>query len=282
MKMGIDPVTHKPKLHDAIGSKDATNISHMAQWESARLEAEARLVKESKLVTPTTITTTTTPLHNHHQQLGSSSFTAAQPQLMMINNNKPASSSAPLSLPCLDVLKAWQVSWTKSRIENSNSNNNVLSSVVTVDDLESPTSTLHFPDNNISNNNKYSLFPLHSAVVGMGALGPGLTCGSSDSMDLQEMSYGCTDGSAWFADSFRSGGAVGNDDRSVVVMEGQLEDMFVNYGGNSMVAAGESSDNGGDGSSCVGGGGSFELENKHYWDSILNLVNASSSGSPVF
>lgn len=274
--MGIDPVTHKPKLHDAIGSKDAANISHMAQWESARLEAESRLVKESKLVTPTTIAAAATPLQNHHHQLGSSSFTAAQPQLMMINNNKPA------SLPCLDVLKAWQVSWTKSRIENSNSNNNVLSSVMAVDDLESPTSTLHFPDNNIRNNNKYSQFPLHGAVVGIGALGPGLTCVSSDSMDLQEMSYGCTDGSAWFADSFRSGGAAGNDDQSVVVMEGQLEDMFVNYGGNSMVPPGESSDNGGDGSSCVGGGGSFELENKHYWDSILNLVNASSSGSPAF
>ncbi|CAI0388417.1 unnamed protein product [Linum tenue] len=57
-KMGIDPVTHKPK-NDALlttqagsnysSSKSAANLSHMAQWESARLEAEARLVRQSKL-----------------------------------------------------------------------------------------------------------------------------------------------------------------------------------------------------------------------------------------
>ncbi|CAI0454087.1 unnamed protein product [Linum tenue] len=57
-KMGIDPVTHKPK-NDALlttqagsdysNSKSAANLSHMAQWESARLEAEARLVRQSKL-----------------------------------------------------------------------------------------------------------------------------------------------------------------------------------------------------------------------------------------
>ncbi|KAK8519344.1 hypothetical protein V6N13_133268 [Hibiscus sabdariffa] len=54
-KMGIDPITHKPKSDallsgtDAHRSKNAANLSHMAQWESARLEAEARLVRESKL-----------------------------------------------------------------------------------------------------------------------------------------------------------------------------------------------------------------------------------------
>ncbi|KAK6155075.1 hypothetical protein DH2020_009323 [Rehmannia glutinosa] len=52
-KMGIDPVTHKPK-NDALlssdgQSKNAANLSHMAQWESARLEAEARLARQSKL-----------------------------------------------------------------------------------------------------------------------------------------------------------------------------------------------------------------------------------------
>jgi myb proto-oncogene protein len=47
-KMGIDPVTHK--LKSDAHCKDAANLSHMAQWESARLEAEARLVRESQLV----------------------------------------------------------------------------------------------------------------------------------------------------------------------------------------------------------------------------------------
>ncbi|TYJ00443.1 hypothetical protein E1A91_A13G086300v1 [Gossypium mustelinum] len=52
-KMGIDPVTQKPKTN-ALGSatgnpKDAATLSHMAQWESARLEAEARLSPTSTL-----------------------------------------------------------------------------------------------------------------------------------------------------------------------------------------------------------------------------------------
>ncbi|KAF8049774.1 hypothetical protein N665_2118s0004 [Sinapis alba] len=54
IKMGIDPVTHKHKnetLMSSTGqSKSAATLSHMAQWESARLEAEARLARESKLL----------------------------------------------------------------------------------------------------------------------------------------------------------------------------------------------------------------------------------------
>ncbi|KAG2245517.1 hypothetical protein Bca52824_085145 [Brassica carinata] len=51
----IDPVTHKHKnetLMSSTGqSKSASAaLSHMAQWESARLEAEARLARESKLL----------------------------------------------------------------------------------------------------------------------------------------------------------------------------------------------------------------------------------------
>nr|AAU13905.1 MYB transcription factor MYBML3 [Antirrhinum majus] len=55
-KMGIDPVTHKPQRDHALSSnnahvqsKNAANMSHLAQWESARLEAEARLARQSKL-----------------------------------------------------------------------------------------------------------------------------------------------------------------------------------------------------------------------------------------
>ncbi|CAB4281030.1 unnamed protein product [Prunus armeniaca] len=52
-KIGFDPVTHKPKtaiLGSANGDpKKLSNLSHIAQWESARLQAEARLSKESEL-----------------------------------------------------------------------------------------------------------------------------------------------------------------------------------------------------------------------------------------
>ncbi|OEL14109.1 Transcription factor MYB39 [Dichanthelium oligosanthes] len=58
-KMGIDPVTHKPRADAAGGAaggassgaryRAAAHLSHTAQWESARLEAEARLAREAKL-----------------------------------------------------------------------------------------------------------------------------------------------------------------------------------------------------------------------------------------
>ncbi|XP_066348860.1 transcription factor MYB16-like [Miscanthus floridulus] len=65
-KMGIDPVTHKPRS-GALGTggaggagagggaagaqhaRAAAHLSHTAQWESARLEAEARLAREARL-----------------------------------------------------------------------------------------------------------------------------------------------------------------------------------------------------------------------------------------
>ncbi|PPD92776.1 hypothetical protein GOBAR_DD10288 [Gossypium barbadense] len=42
-KMGIDPTTHKPKSNHVVSPTGRTTVNHMAQWESARLEAEARL-----------------------------------------------------------------------------------------------------------------------------------------------------------------------------------------------------------------------------------------------
>ncbi|CAL4887088.1 unnamed protein product [Urochloa decumbens] len=58
-KMGIDPVTHRPRADAPAGGaassggaaryRAAAHLSHTAQWESARLEAEARLAREAKL-----------------------------------------------------------------------------------------------------------------------------------------------------------------------------------------------------------------------------------------
>ncbi|XP_058222375.1 transcription factor MYB17 [Rhododendron vialii] len=53
--MGIDPQTHEPlSTSNGPNRKPSTSPStrHMAQWESARLEAEARLSKESLLFIP--------------------------------------------------------------------------------------------------------------------------------------------------------------------------------------------------------------------------------------
>jgi myb proto-oncogene protein len=87
-KMGIDPVTHKSMSGTLTGTADdksakaAASLSHMAQWESARLEAEARLARESKMRTPAP-----TPIALHGQQ-----------------TNVPASTAS----SHLDVLHAWQ------------------------------------------------------------------------------------------------------------------------------------------------------------------------------
>ncbi|XP_073307467.1 transcription factor MYB17-like [Primulina huaijiensis] len=59
LQMGIDPQTHE---HASVSDASLSNrlpsspsMRHMAQWESARLEAEARLSKESLLLNPTTL-----------------------------------------------------------------------------------------------------------------------------------------------------------------------------------------------------------------------------------
>ncbi|KAB1208116.1 hypothetical protein CJ030_MR7G013027 [Morella rubra] len=92
----------------------------MAQWESNKLEAEARLVRESKLVSNPT-----------QQQLSSTA-----PSLLI---NKTLAQPAVLP-PCLDIFKAWEGVWSKSMIPGI--------FPITGDDLESPTSTLNFSAEN--------------------------------------------------------------------------------------------------------------------------------------
>ncbi|CAA0822480.1 myb domain protein 16 [Striga hermonthica] len=85
-RMGIDPTTHKPKETGPTGSsrQSAAIVSHMAQWESARLEAEARLVRECRILSKLRL------LHE-------TAIQAQQPPLV----------AAPPP-PCLDVLRVWQ------------------------------------------------------------------------------------------------------------------------------------------------------------------------------
>lgn len=66
MSMGIDPQTHEPYCLEGSSKRLPVSSStrHMAQWESARLEAEARLSMESSasflLPSPNKITNTNT------------------------------------------------------------------------------------------------------------------------------------------------------------------------------------------------------------------------------
>ncbi|KAL7110165.1 hypothetical protein ACP275_05G007800 [Erythranthe tilingii] len=111
-RMGIDPVTHKRK--DTICGSPAQTavVSHMAQWETARLEAEARLVRESKFLSKLRLL----------QKL-----TAPPPP-------PPLPAAAP---PCLDVLKVWQATATATQNRFFETRGS----------LESPTSTLNFSMN---------------------------------------------------------------------------------------------------------------------------------------
>ncbi|KAK8567308.1 hypothetical protein V6N13_105284 [Hibiscus sabdariffa] len=81
IKMGIDPMTHKPRI-DALGTVGdgchEANLNHMAQWERARLEAEARAALPNRVRIQPDICSGTDPL-------------PLTPRPM-----------------CIDVLKAWQ------------------------------------------------------------------------------------------------------------------------------------------------------------------------------
>ncbi|GKD09276.1 homeodomain-like protein [Tanacetum coccineum] len=104
-KMGIDPITHKPKI--AVN----TNVSHMTQWENARLEAEARLVRGSRVVS------------NFYQRMHSGSAP------YFINKLPMSLLSVPQQL-CFDVLKGQQ-GVTLSKLSN-------LSGLETLDDQTMP------------------------------------------------------------------------------------------------------------------------------------------------
>ncbi|KAL1539446.1 transcription factor MYB106-like protein [Salvia divinorum] len=85
-KLGIDPITHKPQnlALNCHQSKEMANINHMAQWESARLQAESRLVRESKLI--------------------------FNPNSLCIGGPSQQRPPPPMQSPCLDILKVWE--WT--------------------------------------------------------------------------------------------------------------------------------------------------------------------------
>ncbi|GJS91815.1 homeodomain-like protein [Tanacetum coccineum] len=92
-KMGIDPITHKSKT--AVN----TNVSHMTQWENARLEAEARLVRGSRVVS------------NFYQRMhsGSAPYHIYKPSMSLLSVPQPL---------CFDVLKGRRAGLTLSKISN--------------------------------------------------------------------------------------------------------------------------------------------------------------------
>ncbi|XWS40903.1 hypothetical protein CRYUN_Cryun17cG0036100 [Craigia yunnanensis] len=285
-KMGIDPITHKPKSDALLStdgqSKNAANLSHMAQWESARLEAEARLVRESKIRS-----------HSLQHQLNPPGFAPSG----------SASASTSASAAQLVNKTAWNstTGWTKS----SDGNSGVLNTgLVAAGDLESPTSTLTFSENAapiMSTGLGVSSMPMIEFVgttsassetgiikeegeqewKGLGSstnlpdYKEGLENSLSFTSSLHDMTISMEGG--WTPESLRPNSShvgVGN------VMEEGFTNLLLNDSiDRSLSDSGKESDENSGGS---GDGSDYYEDNKNYWNSILNLVNSSPSDSPMF
>ncbi|CAA3028043.1 transcription factor MYB16-like [Olea europaea subsp. europaea] len=266
-KMGIDPMTHKPKndtLTSSDGqSKNSANLSHMAQWESARLEAEARLARQSKLRS-----------NSFTNPLNSSEFSSSTSSQM----NKPVGLAQ-----CLDILKAW--------------NGGDGAMVGLGCELESPTSTLSYSEN---------APPVSTTGIGESSTTfvdfVGNSSGSSEAGIMKEEdeedwkgfgnstvanSVSLTSGihdislpveNAWESESLRA--------NSEHVPSGNFVERFTDL---LLSTAGGDRSLSGDGAeesfNCGGPSGSASdqyEDDKNYWNSILNLVNSSNSDSPTF
>ncbi|XP_075493548.1 transcription factor MYB16-like [Primulina tabacum] len=250
-KMGIDPITHKPKndalLSRDVNSKSSANLSHMAQWESARLQAEARLVRQSKL-----------------RSADANLF--QNPELALI--------SSPHVGPTrfLDVTKASNGGGLWGKTTEANAGGTVASVTELGRDSESPTSTLR-------------------SGAGIGQSAAALIVNSSESCDggiAEEENEGEWKGfgnsitflpeinefpqvveSAWVWESLS-----GNNNSSEQVPCENFVEAFTDLLLSTYADGGGDSDRGG-----AKGGDCFE-DNKNYWSSILNLVD-SSLNSPL-
>ncbi|XWS30236.1 hypothetical protein CRYUN_Cryun24cG0099400 [Craigia yunnanensis] len=287
-KMGIDPITHKPKSDALLStegqSKNAANLSHIAQWESTRLEAEARLVRESKIRS-----------HSLQHQLNSPGFAPS--------GSASASASTSASAAHLVNKTAWNsiTGWTKSSEGNAGVLNNGLDAA---GDLESPTSTLTFSENAppiMSTGLGVSSMPMIEFVgttaassetgiirevgeqewKGLGSSSnlpdykEGLENSLSFTSSLHDMTISMEGG--WTPESLRP-------NSSHVNVRNVMEDGFTNLLLNdsidrSLSDSGKESDENSGGSAD---GSDYYEDNKNYWNSILNLVNSSPSDSPKF
>ncbi|XP_051121087.1 transcription factor MYB16 [Andrographis paniculata] len=259
-KMGIDPVTHKPK-NDALlssdghsNSKNAANLSHMAQWESARLEAEARLVRQSKL---RSCTSTSPSFQPHSAEAGGSTSSL---QLLK-----------PVGAPrCLDVLKAWAKT----------------NETAAVGDMESPTSTLSSAAGVAESSAAFVEFPASDGGIGK-------EDGDEEWKNLPEYRDGIGN-SIHFPSGLQdtclsSEWASESSTRNSVehVPCGNFVEKFTDLLLSTSSTDRRFSDDGADsdngsGSASDGGHDCSTEDNKNYWNSILNLVNSSPSDSPIF
>ncbi|XP_038725137.1 transcription factor MYB106-like [Tripterygium wilfordii] len=248
-KMGIDPVTHKPK-NDALlstdgQSKNAANLSHMAQWESARLEAEARLVRESKLRSSFNTPTT-------YNLSSASTSASAQPNRS------------------LDMMKTWSSGGCDLESPTS---------TLTFSENAPPIMTSSVGDNLVHTIE-------FAGTSGNSSSETGIIREEGHEQDWKSMenSVSFTSGfhhdmtlsieSAWASPEYS---LRGNSEHVNIMDEGFTSLLLNNSGDRSLSDSGKDSDN------CGGGeeGSKYYEDNKNYWNSILNLVNLSPDHSPM-
>ncbi|KAK4779005.1 hypothetical protein SAY86_006533 [Trapa natans] len=272
-KMGFDPVTHKPK-NDAMLSRDGQSnksdakLSHMAQWESARLEAEARLVRESKLRS------------HSFNQVGNGGCSGCN-------------SSLGFSRASTFVASGQLLAKTAG---------------IGGDHFESPTSTLTFLENSKQQMIEFlgtSLDQQSGSIIKeesehdwksyMPNLGEFKEGVGSHTLPFTSIGFHhdtwmpmALEAASWTAhDSPIKTSTSGHCSSLENEMEAEgFTELLLNSSGEqsgllegSGNCGGESSENGGESGSSRR---DYLEDNKNYWNSILNLVNSSPSHSPLF
>ncbi|KAK3001756.1 hypothetical protein RJ639_020483 [Escallonia herrerae] len=245
-KMGIDPVTHKPK-RNALGSaghaREAANLSHMVQWESARLEAEARLVRRSTLVS------------NSYQCHPNSSSPA---QLLHKVPILP-----PPTLPYPDVIKAWRAVFSSAALPSQGD-----------DSRANGARNLDSFTRNYLVESLDRLFP-GLFIEMISHKDKSSACLYGTTKQGVQNDWKCFENSMEFQDTKAAFG-VAKDSFKLPIMEGFKDFVFDNVDAYDLSNTMSHLDN------VIGScGGDFE-ENRTYWDSMLNFVNPPASGSPVF
>lgn len=247
-KMGIDPVSHKPKSDSLLSSdgqsKSVANLSHMAQWESARLEAEARLVKQSKLRCPT------------EQQVASIEPSLASVKLLATTAGAPTR--------CLDILKAWNRVWGGKQNDVGGNGNA---------DLESPTST--------HSTNFFEFVGGNSS----GSCDDGVT-GEECEEEWEYKDENHMENSLPLTSEF-NGLNMSTDNNSEHVPGGNFLESFTDLllsssgnGNNRNLQGGGDSRTDLEPNGVIGS--YYEDNSKNYWNNILNLVNSTLQDPPLF
>ncbi|XP_038889490.1 transcription factor MYB16-like isoform X2 [Benincasa hispida] len=251
-KMGIDPVTHKPKndslLTGDAHSKNAANLSHIAQWESARLEAEARLVRESRLRT----TSSSIP------HLLTKPDPPTIPSLKPWNPGRGIGGDHHLESPTSTL------TFTGSGGENS---------IAMIEFVGSSSSCGHeWKEEGFGNSSSQ----LQDQYKDQGFEN------NSMSFTSHEMTLSIDHQATWTAESLRTTTKDHNNNNNNSIVEEGFTNLLLNNNADDHDQRSQSDNGGGDQDSENGSGNDYYEDNKNYWNSILNLVNSSPSDSSIF